>query len=91
MLLKQFLLLINILNEHRNSRGVNKFIPRKFIMDLIFLEQGLFKKVRACVRFSEKAKKKNKMFENLGKNVQNLKIFWKRAGDCVQLSHAKEF
>ena len=23
----------------------------------------------------------------LGKNVQNLKIFWKRTGDCVKLSH----
>ena len=28
-----------------------------------------------------------KIFENLGKNVQNLEIFGKRAGDCVQLSH----
>ena len=24
----------------------------------------------------------------MGKNVQNLKIFWKRAGDCMQLLHA---
>ena len=31
---------------------------------------------------------KSKIFENLGKNVQHLKIIWKRAGDCVQLSHA---
>ena len=30
--------------------------------------------------------KKGKIFENLGKNVQNLKIFWKRAGDYAQLS-----
>ena len=29
--------------------------------------------------------KKGKTFENLGKNVQNLKIFLKRAGDCLQL------
>ena len=28
--------------------------------------------------FSEKGKKKAKILENLGKNVQNLKIFWKR-------------
>ena len=27
--------------------------------------------------------KKGKIFENLGKNVQNLKIFQKRAGDCM--------
>ena len=60
MLLKQFLLLINILNEHRNSRGVNKFIPRKFIMDLIFLEQGLFKKVRHVCDFQKKQKKRTK-------------------------------
>ena len=26
--------------------------------------------------------KKGKMFENLHKKVQNLKIFWKMAGDC---------
>ena len=32
--------------------------------------------------------KKGKIFENLGKNVQNSKIFWKRAGDYVQLSQA---
>ena len=30
--------------------------------------------------------KKGKIFENLGKNVQNLKIFLKRAGDCARLS-----
>ena len=29
---------------------------------------------------------KSKIFENLVKNVQNLKIFWKRAGDCMQQS-----
>ena len=31
--------------------------------------------------------KKGKIFENLGKNVQNLKIFWKREDDCVRLLH----
>ena len=29
-----------------------------------------------------------KIFEHLGKNVPNLKIFRKRAGDCMQLSNA---
>ena len=32
--------------------------------------------------------KKGKIFESLGKNVQHLKIFWKRASDSVQLLHA---
>ena len=32
--------------------------------------------------------KKGEIFENMGKNWQNLKILWKRAGDCAQLSHA---
>ena len=49
--------------------------------------QSLFLKVRAWVMiFQKKGKemlKKRKIFENFGKNVQNLKIFWKRAGDCV--------
>ena len=37
--------------------------------------------------FQKKGKKgkKGKIFENLGKNMHNLKIFWKRAGDCVRL------
>ena len=41
--------------------------------------------------FSEKEQKnvkKGRIYENLGTNVQNLKIFWKMAGDCVQLLHA---
>ena len=28
-----------------------------------------------------KKRKKDKIFENFGKNVKNLKIFWKMAGD----------
>ena len=28
--------------------------------------------------------KKGKIFENLGKNVQNLKIFLKWVGDCMR-------
>ena len=38
------------------------------------------------VIFQKKGKdraKKGKIFENLGKNVQYMKIFLKRAGDCV--------
>ena len=54
--------------------------------------------IRVCFRkqghacdFSEEGQKKVKkckIFENLGKNVQNLKISWKRAGDCVWLLKA---
>ena len=63
--------------------------------------------IRACVCFFRKRTKKGqkkcfknttkcKIFENLGKNVQNLKNFWKYyrwlraiiAGDCLRLSHA---
>ena len=43
-----------------------------------------------CVIFQKKGKKKGKImlkkgkiFENLGKNVQNLKVLRKRAGDCM--------
>ena len=41
---------------------------------------GIFQKKRA--------KKKGEILENLGKNVQSLKIFWKKASDCVWLLHA---
>ena len=48
--------------------------------------------IKSCEDFliwmTKKLKKKGgKIFENLGKNVQNLKIFWKKAGDCMRLSH----
>ena len=36
----------------------------------------------------QKSAKKGKIFENLGKNAQNFKIFSKRATSCVQLSHS---
>ena len=36
-----------------------------------------------------KKEKKGQNIENLGKNVQNLKIFWERADDCVRKLHAK--
>ena len=35
----------------------------------------------------QKMLKKDNIFENLGKNIQNLKIFWKKAGDCMQILH----
>ena len=35
--------------------------------------------------FQKMAKKKCKIFENSGKNVQNLKIFSKKTSDCVRL------
>ena len=35
----------------------------------------------------KKRLKKGKLFENLGKNVQNLKISFKKAGDCMRLLH----
>ena len=37
-----------------------------------------------------KTAKKGKIFENLGKNVQNLKIFLKRAGLCMIIAHSKQ-
>ena len=44
--------------------------------------QGLFQTVMACMRFFKKQAKKclkrakkGKIFENLGKNAQNLKLF----------------
>ena len=52
-----------------------------FIPGLILESKGM----RAIFR---KRVKNCKIFENLGKNVQKLKIFGKRAGDCVRLSHA---
>ena len=41
-----------------------------------------------CAIFQKKCKKRakiGKIFENLDKNVQNLRIFWKRAASCMQL------
>ena len=44
--------------------------------------------MRAC-DFSKKEQKrvkKGKIFENLGKNVQNLKIFQQSVGDCMRFA-----
>ena len=35
-----------------------------------------------------KMAKKGKIFQNLGKNIQNLKIFRQRTGECVRLAYA---
>ena len=40
-----------------------------------------------CSRKGQKRAKKGKIFRNLDKYVQNLKIFLKRASGCAQLSH----
>ena len=59
-----------------------------------FAHQGLFRKARVSCKFSENGQKraenakKSKIFENLAKIEQNLKIFWKSACDCMQLLHA---
>ena len=52
-------------------------------------DHGLFQKEcdAIFVRFLRKNAKKGKIFENVGKNVKNLKIFLKRAASCVRLSH----
>ena len=42
------------------------------------------------VIFQKKGKKGQHIW-NLGKNIQNLQIFWKRACDCMWLSHAINF
>ena len=39
-------------------------------------------------RAKKKTLKKGKIFEILGKNIQKLKIFWKKAGDCL-VAHNK--
>ena len=38
-------------------------------------------------KWVKKNVKKGEKIENFGKNVQNLKIFWKRPGDCMRLLH----
>ena len=59
-----------------------------------FPHQGLFKKASVSRNFSEngqkraKNAKKGKMFKNLAKIEQNLKIFWKNTCDCMQLLQA---
>ena len=52
-----------------------------------FLSGPILESKDIGVIFQKKGKemlKKGKIFENLGKNVQNLKIFWKKGGDCVR-------
>ena len=47
------------------------------------------KKEHAC-NFQKKGIKgqRRSIFENFGKIVQNLKIFWKRAASCLRILHA---
>ena len=54
------------------------------------LPEGGCKKGYAKNVVKKKVLRKGKIFENLGKNVWNLKIFWKKAGDCVRLSKPLE-
>ena len=54
------------------------FCPRKYGHACDFLEKGQKKGKKMLIK-----EKKSKMFENLGKNVQNLEIFWKTTGDCM--------
>ena len=52
---------------------------------------GLILKVGMSAIYPKKGKKmlkKGNIFKNLGKNIQNLKIFWKKTGACVRLLHA---
>ena len=61
------------------NSSVSGLIPENKDMLTIFEKKGKRKGKRMLKRA-----KKGKIFEKLGKNVQNLKIFWKRAGNCVR-------
>ena len=65
---------------------------------MFFIKKGSFPAKTAeskgidVIFHKKKGKKmliKGKIFGNLGKNVRDLKIFWKRAGDCVRLFSSK--
>ena len=70
---KLFLIILSnpvpIIGQNDQSQGP---ILESKGMHIIFQEKGT------------KILKRWKILENLGKNVQNLKIFWKRAGKCIQ-------
>ena len=58
---------------------------------MLALQGSILESKGMHVIFQKKGKKmskKGKIFKNLGKNIQNLTMFWKRAGDCVRLLHA---
>ena len=65
--------LIYRMDMERSKLAIRAYSPKK-------------KKGHAC-DFSEKGQK-NKIFENFDKMIQNLKMVWKRAGDCARLSDA---
>ena len=56
-----------------------------FFSSYKFLSSSHYLFLRAIFQKKDKTLfKKGQIFENLGKNVQNLKIFSKRAGDCMR-------
>ena len=61
------------------NSSVSGLILENKDMLTIFEKKGKWKGKRMLKRA-----KKGKIFEKLGKNVQNLKILWKRAGNCVR-------
>ena len=84
---------VSRLNQTENVCIVNCLVSKENTDYTILTKHSLsayFRKKGHARNFSEKEQikdKKGKIFENLSKNIQNLKIFWKRAASCVQLSH----
>ena len=70
-----------------NSECSWQYIWVMEILTFLILSRSILES-KGCVRLFRKSAKKVKIFEHLGKNVQNLKIFWKRTASCVRLSHA---
>ena len=63
-------------------------IEKYFTSNLDLWVSGPILESTACIWFFRKIAKKGKIFENLDKNLQNLKMFLKRAASCVRLSQA---
>ena len=59
-----------------------------FVFCFVFCSPGLILESKGMSAIFKKRAKKGKIFETFGKNVQNSKIFWKRAASCVRLWHA---
>ena len=62
------------------TSGVNIYNLRNPTLGSIVESKGM----REIFQKKGKEKGKGKIFENLGKNVQNLKIFWKRTASRVR-------
>ena len=63
----------------------------QFVCGIIITSWSILERKGMPAIFHKKAKKKTKkgkIFENLSKNVENLKKNWKRGGDCVRLWRA---